>query len=399
MLGHDFSKVKVRRKQRLDSEHMLATCDASEAIFAVVQDLETAEGDEDAQQHALKLAEIGLSMPHGSKRTVIERLLALPQPSSSKCGLLRAAAIAGEVLPTDVLLGGTKVLLDNSEEELWRLDPHHGELVEWLELFAFSDHPMAVLGTLEAVPDSGLSRLLSALSHSPSEDAVDVLLELARHRPQLLSNYDWWHALVKIGTEESYRAFLNVVYESNMDIGRGGMSAWQLSGALAGMANRFPGLRNAMMDCYERLKAGRSRDIIEIALAKIADEEIVLALFRKHVSEGRSYEGPITEAISNAAVGMRPIEGWPNTFDRFSKPLIPLRETLFEIMCEKKAGAALAKACLTDIDEQRDTYGRVENEPRHPHIESGQAWPLAVELSESSEASLSLRTRKVGDGL
>ena len=385
VLGYDFSEVRGRRKQRLDSEHMLATCDSSEAIFAVVQALGTAESDEGAQRHALKLAEIGLGMPHGSKRTVIERLLALPQPSSPKCGLLRAMVIAGEVLPADVLLGGTKALLANAQEEPWRLDPDRGELMEWLELFAFSDQPIAVLETLERVPDYGLSRLLSALSHSPSEDAVDVLVELARRRPRMLADYDWWYALVKIGTEESFLAFLNAVCESNMDSGRQGMSAWQLSGALAGMANRFPAVRNAMIDCYERLNAGRSRDIIEAALAEIADEEIVLALFHRYVSEERLYKGPITEAISHAAVGMRPIEGWPNAFDRFSKPLIALRKTLFEIMSEKKAGAALAEACLTDIDEQRDEYGRVENEPRHPYIESGKAWPLAVELPESGD--------------
>ena len=386
MLGHEFSKVKERRKRRLDSEDMLATCDSSEAIFAVVQALGTAESDEGAQRHALKLAEIGLGMPHGSKRTVIERLLALPQPSSSKCGLLRAMAIAGEVLPTDVLLGEIKVLLDNSEEEPWRLDPDRGELMEWLELFAFSNQPIAVLETLERVPDYGLSRLLSALSYSPSEDAVDVLVELARRRPRMLADYDWWYALVKIDTEESFLAFLNAVCESNMDSGRQGMSPWQLSGALAGMTTRFPAVRNAMTDCYERLNAGGSRDIIEAALAEIADEEIVLALFRRYVSEGRSYKGSITKAISHAAVGMRPIEGWPNAFNRFSKPLIALRKTLFEIMSEKEAGAELAEACLTDIDEQRDEYGRVENEPRHPYIESGQAWPLVVEVSESGES-------------
>jgi hypothetical protein len=38
--------------------------------------------------------------------------------------------------------------------------------------------------------------------------------------------------------------------------------------------------------------------------------------------------------------------------------------------------AAGAEKCLVEIGKLRDGYGRIEDEPRHPDIASGQPWPL-----------------------
>ena len=35
----------------------------------------------------------------------------------------------------------------------------------------------------------------------------------------------------------------------------------------------------------------------------------------------------------------------------------------------------IAAACLNEIDELRDEYGRVNDEPRHPNIDAGHTWP------------------------
>ena len=36
----------------------------------------------------------------------------------------------------------------------------------------------------------------------------------------------------------------------------------------------------------------------------------------------------------------------------------------------------LALACLSEIEELRDEYGRLSDEPRHPNIETGHPVPL-----------------------
>jgi hypothetical protein len=40
------------------------------------------------------------------------------------------------------------------------------------------------------------------------------------------------------------------------------------------------------------------------------------------------------------------------------------------------AQSRLAEACLVEIEELRDEHGRVDDEPRHPDISSGQPWPI-----------------------
>lgn len=379
-LGSDFSEVKARRKQLQDSAQEPETCDFSEAIFAVVEELGTAENSENDQRHALRLATIGLSIPHGSKRTMFDRLLALPQPFVCKQALLRSAAIAGMILPADKLLIGTKELLAVAEKEPWRLDHNSGELMSWIELFAFSDRPGAVLEALELVPEHQrrhwhLDRLLSSLSSSPSDGVVQVLLDLKEFEPGFLDDYSWWHNLGKIGTEESSRAFLGVV--CNLTAGaRHGMNEWQIAKVLAEAGRRFPAFRENMIQRYESNSAGLARNILEVALAQIADEAIIIVLIRSYAAESRPYGGWIADAIRNVAVGRQPVKDWPGAFEEFSVPLISLRKKLFEMILENSPESALAEACLTAIEEKRDWHGHIEDEPRHPDIASGKPWPL-----------------------
>ena len=50
---------------------------------------------------------------------------------------------------------------------------------------------------------SSLDRLLSALAKSPHEDALDVLLALARRDSRFLARHDWAQAVIKVCTEKS----------------------------------------------------------------------------------------------------------------------------------------------------------------------------------------------------
>lgn len=383
-LWHDFSDVKAHRKRRQDGKEP-PTCNFSEAIFDVVQELGTPEHSDAVQRHALGLAAVGLGIPHGSKRTIIDRLLALPQPYAVKRGLLTAAAIAGEVLPAEVLLAGTNELLDAARSEIWRLDQNSGELMRWIELFAFADRPEAALEALELAPDHlrhpwQLRRLLSSLANSPSDGTMGVILALAERDPRFLDEHEWWSAFTQVGTatEESSNTALDIVCKLNVNGRAKGTDAWQLSESLAEAADRFPAFRNAMVARYERIGVGWSRDVLESAVAKVADESIIPVLVRSYASANRPYGGNLAQAIENVAVSRRTARDFPGAFEVFSVSLVALRKALFGMITERTAEAGLAEACLTEIDEQRAVYGRVENEPRHPDIVTGEAWPLAA---------------------
>lgn len=67
--------------------------------------------------------------------------LALTLPCAAKQCLLIAAAMTSEIIPADILVAGIDELLEVGKTESWRLAQDRGELMSWVELFAFSDRP------------------------------------------------------------------------------------------------------------------------------------------------------------------------------------------------------------------------------------------------------------------
>jgi hypothetical protein len=94
-----------------------------------------------------------------------------------------------------------------------------------------------------------------------------------------------------------------------------------------------------------------------------------------YAADRRPFDGRLSEEIRNVAVGRRPAIGWPGAFEEFSVPLTALRKELFGLVAADNTQSALAEACLIKIEKLRDRHGRIDDEPRHPDIESGRAWP------------------------
>jgi hypothetical protein len=319
-------------------------------------------------------------MPHGSKRTEIDGLLALPVPYAGKQRLLIASAMAGEVLQSDILVTGFEELLEAGKTQSWRLAENHGELMNWVELFVFSDHPDAVVGVLDRLPKeygypSSLDRLLSALANSPHDDALDVLQRLARRDPRLLARHDWAQAVIRVGTEKSGQTLLGLVCDGELG-NAGGVDSFHLSRQLAQLAEEFPSFKEDMLQRYQRLNSGRAKSILESALIELADAQVI-ALVSGYAADHRLYDGGLAQALRNAALGRRHVEGWSaDVYEEFSVSLAQLRRELFGLALANDATSRLAEACLVEIEELRDEHGRVDDEPRHPDISSGQPWPI-----------------------
>ncbi|QAU44189.1 hypothetical protein XH91_01670 [Bradyrhizobium guangzhouense] len=379
--GQDYSRAKQLEKQRRETPETLATCDYAEAIFEVVRSIGTSAAESGTQQHAIALAVMGLGMPHGSKRAEIDSLLALSVPSAGKQRLLIGSAMAGEVLRSDMLVAGFDELLEAGKTEPWRLEEKRGELMNWVELFAFSDHPDAVLAVIDRLPEeygypSSLDRLLSALAKSPHEGALDLLQALARRDPRLLAQHDWAQAVIKVGTEKSGQTLLALVCDGELG-NAGGADTFHLSRQLAHLGEEFPALKGDMLQRYQRLNRGRAKSTLESALIDLADAPVIRTLVRGYAADHRSYDGGLAQALRNAALGRRPVEGWiANAYEEFSVSLAELRRELFGLALASDAQSPLAKSCLIEIEELRDEHGRVDDEPRHPDISLGRSWPI-----------------------
>jgi hypothetical protein len=125
------------------------------------------------------------------------------------------------------------------------------------------------------------------------------------------------------------------------------------------------------------LERGRVKSTLESALIELADPPVIRALVRGHAADHRPYDGGLANALRNAALGRRPVEGWSvNTYEEFSVSLAGLRRELFGLALAEDAQSRLAEACLVEIEELRDEHGRVDDEPRHPDNSSGQPWPI-----------------------
>ena len=381
---YDFSEVGERRKQRHNPP---PTTDFAEAIFATVRRI-TAEAQTDAERrHAIGLAQVGLGIPHGSKRTEIDALLQLPLPCSSKQLLLRVAARAGETLDADLLLAGLRELLEIGKMDTWRLEENHGELMGWIELFAYSHRPSAVLDALDLLPANrrnpwDLRRLLDALGNSPHADALHACEELTRRDPRVLNQYEWLNAVIKLGTEAAALAVLDHVCNGTLAGGRGSIDAWRMSDHLEGFARKFPAFCDELARRYTGLAPGPAQQILELALAKLAGAQIILTMIASHAVARRTFrQGPLGSAIYNMAVGQRPMEGWPGAVQEFSVSLKALRKDLFGLVLAGNDQSALAEASLEYIEQLRDQHGRINDEPRHPDIQTGWAWPMEAATS------------------
>ncbi len=392
LFGHDYSRAKELRRQRREAPQALPTCDFAEAIFDTAMSIGKKGADPAVQRHALALAVIGLGLPHGLKRAETDGLLALPLPYAAKQRLLMAAAMAGEIIPADTLLAGISELLETGKTEAWRLAENHGELMSWVELFAFSDRPEAVLEVLDLLPrqygyPGSHDRLLSALGKSPHDGALGVLQALGRRDPAIMARHDWLDAVIKIGTEGSARALIAMICEGRPTNARG-VDSFHLSRQLARFGEQFPQIKDEILGRYERMRAGPVKSILESALIELADPSIILALIRGYSADRRAYDGGLSRALRAVALGQRPAEGWGGgAYEEFSVSLTAFRRQLFAIAVADNAESTLAERCLVTIEKLRDVYGRIDDEPRHPDIGSGQPWPLFRDASHGLSAA------------
>lgn len=376
----DFSEVKDRRLDRQAHIGDIKSSPFADAITAVIDHLVKPDSSPNDHLRALQLAKIAFSMPSGNKMATIERLLDLPDQRRAKCELLAALVRSGEIISADMVLDSLKNLIEEGKINSWLLDERSGELEGWLVLIPFSDRPEATLDALELLGPNlrqpwQMHHLLSALGDSPSPAAEAVLKQLPQKDSRFLSQYEWFGALGKRGTESAERILLELICEGVFENKTGGIDNWTLGRKVAGAMQTYPDFRAEVYQRYECQPAGPGRDILEHAIAEAADADGLLLLVHSYAVQGKpaSY---LHSAVKHVAVDYRPSADWVGATEVFSVPVTELRKRLFAMTKDDAPEARLAADCLTTIDELRDEYGPAEAEPRHPDIDSGRPWPL-----------------------
>jgi hypothetical protein len=379
----DFSEVKARCLEREEHVSDIHSSPFADAIFAVIDHLTIPDSSPNDHLRALQLAKIAFSMPYGKKMATIETLLKLPNQRRAKSELLAVLVRSGEIISADMVLDNLKNLIEEGKKNPWLLDERSREVEDWLVLMPFSDRPEATLDALELLGPNlrqpwQMHHLLSALGDSPSPASEAVLKQLPQKDSRFLSQYEWFTALDKRGTESATRILLEFICEGAFDKKAGGMDNWTLGRKLAGAMQTYPDFRAEVYQRYECQPAGPVKDILGHTISEAADADGLLLLIRSYAEQGKpaSY---LRSAIEHVAVGRRPSADWEGATETFSVPVSELRKMLFSMTKDDTPEARLAAGCLTIIDELRDEYGPAESEPRHPDIDSGRPWPLEAE--------------------
>jgi len=379
----DFSRVRERRAQRQE-EGMGPASPLAEPIFVAIEDIIGSNSTEKQQRHALGLAKIGLSMPHGDKGQIIDALLALPLPTLAKHDLLAALVHAGYTIRAGILLDGANHLLEAGKEKPWMLGEDGREIRRWLELVPFSDRPAAAFEMLELIDSRTrepwrLRNFLEALRYAPDDQAEWLLGELARRDPRFLREYTWLKAVAGHNTASSGMLLLDLICKGKLTGNGHQISARELARELAGLLRSHAELRTNLTERYKTLAPGPGRSIMAAVVRELADPDGLLTLVGGYAAEHRRFDGMLKAMIEDVALRKDPVGGSDGSYELYGVDISELRRQLFSMLVCGTERSSVAEACLIAIDEVRDEYGRVDTEPRHPDITSGRPWPLAAQ--------------------
>jgi hypothetical protein len=374
----DFSRATAKRLARL-REPTRSSLEA-ESIFATAANLIRPDSTDREQNLAMRLATIGLTIPHGDKAELMSQLMSLRGQDRAKLNLATALVLEGETVSAQTLLEGVRSWLEAAAAQAWRVNENKWEIEQWLTLFPFSDSPGALAEALDmvastAAPLEQMRDLLSALQYAPGEAAETILVNLPLREPKLICSHTWITAIFGRRTEAAALSFLDLVSNPAYSTFAGKIETWFVSGALAARMDENADFRDELLRRYADPSSGPAHRIIEEALAKIPTAQVVLALLRDQVSSGRAFDSLLYSAVENVVLEKRSLPEWQNAYQLHSVNASELRRELYAAIQANSPAASLAAACLTSIDMLRDKYGHPDSEPRHPDIQSGRPWP------------------------
>ncbi|RMT36988.1 hypothetical protein ALP49_200095 [Pseudomonas syringae pv. solidagae] len=375
-----FSDYLLRRAGR--AAGAMPTTAFAEAIFSAAREMATGERTAEELHHALSISATALRMPHGDKREDVNRLLALPVPMLSKHRLLAMWARTGDTVPADVIANGAFEFLERAKSETWRLDHGGSELVDWLELFPFSDSPSRLHEVIEAVPERirtphNMMRLLQAAHNGPPETGLQLLQQLAASDQAYFRERGWVDAVLKIGTEEATHAVLDHIYTERLPLN----NPYLVSRWLSDLAQKYSSVRLSLLTRYKQDNPLRLQRLLGQILCEIPDQEIFWASFEQAVEANGEGQYGLEQMLHGLTMGNRPSAQIEGAFEVFGTPAADLRKVLFGKLAMDGKQAVLASKCLSWIDDIRDRYGNVVDEPRHPDIKSGRPWPTQAPTS------------------
>jgi hypothetical protein len=228
-------------------------------------------------------------------------------------------------------------------------------------LFLFSDKPQLIAEHIAPFRWSLKKPFWSLVGRASVKAAEEALFSLSRADPHFAKDDSWISAVTAVGTETAAQTLIGMCRDEQCSLF---IREWSKNRSLfKQLFDRHPACRIDLTKCDVWMKQ-RDEDYDLLLLASCTDDEDTLfRLMTAYVAVERKYDAWIRGFIADYVCPE------PNVV-----PPLQMKR-LFEESAGADARAALARRCLTDVDDYRDMGVDGFGETRHPDISSGRPWP------------------------
>ncbi|WP_198912163.1 NACHT domain-containing protein [Acetobacter sicerae] len=370
----DFSNVEARRVAR--AANPAESCAEADMIFAAVEKLIIEGTTEEQKRLAVSLGIVGARLPHGARVATIEKLIAL-SPKQRRASLLLSLVLSGENIGIKSVAEGIAETVEVTKEKAWILQPSEVyQLRGWLRLLPFTTPVSEIPKIVQALPDAQrnplmLEEMVGGLGNACTDDAEDVLFELAEDDPRFYLDHQWQSSVLQLGTVSSARRLIDLIMSGTLN-GKS-RDEWRWRSELARLISKHQELRTYVREILEECPTNEATALLAHTVGESPEADDLLMLVECEIKTGRlflnwrSIQLAVTEQVSS--------KDWQGAYNIVAIPAVELRQKLLALTDSVPADAPPAR-CLNAIDKIRDEYGAPETEPRHPDLASGRTWPI-----------------------
>ncbi|KVP88926.1 hypothetical protein WJ95_13465 [Burkholderia ubonensis] len=299
--------------------------------------------------------------------------------------------IAGVIVPTRTVFSLLDAFLERAGK--WMQDSDRYLLRRILTLCPFVDDPAVGVSKMRDAIDTRqlqgyeLREVVTALGESRSESAVDVLYELAsdaRTFEQCEDNFIG--ALATLDTPRTRELLLSSIDPDvhGIKLTRPPHHDDLLVAQLAKLARNSSEVAARLMNLCDLDLSDISRDILSRTMHRLGTPQ-ALTTNLNLLDDARPYPIPrgIVKQLETTFIERRPYGQNSNAFTEHARSANELRTHLFKLALEDRKRQKIAVELLGQIEIWRLEHGRPMDEPRHPDVLSGQAWPPSIARGSS----------------
>jgi hypothetical protein len=327
---------------------------------------------------AMRLAQAALAVEGALSRSIAERLLRLDDFPIERSMLLKRLALAGVELDSETVAATLQSLLRPDHQYL---RGHMSAVSEVQCLFLFSDNPDRIADHL---PELTEKAVWNSLDHASVNVAERALVSLANASLVYAGKKNWLSRMIDLGTESSARTLVEMC--SNQRWSRL-LPKWVEHTELFRLFfKRYPTCRiDLIASTVWREQQAEADNLLTIARCAAVDVDAILHLIHSYAEVARKFDLTMSGMLRDLLE--------PTIHDPIPVPVVQsrteaLRQCLFQEVRGQEARAALARRCLSDLDDYRDMGIGYWGNERHPEISSGLPWPDLPFPEQSDSASL-----------